>query len=537
MRTIMNKTLLTTGILALALAATGFAADYTVKRLVAPSNFHGVHGLRFDKDGNLYAASVIGQTIYKIDMKTKKVTPFIGPRDGMADDLAVAPDGTWAWTSIEDGIFHMRTPDGKIRHLMDNQKGVNAVSFTPDGKRLFVSLVFYGDALFEVDFKGNKPPRQILKDIGGLNGFDIGADGMIYGPLWFRNKIVKIDPDKGTITTIAEGFKTPAALKLDGKGNAYIPDTGAQELVRVDLKTGKRTLVVKMRSDLDNLAIDSRGHVFVSLSHLNAIDEVDPATGKVTEFIPAGALTSTAGLAVTTEGGRDTLFVGDVFGGVRKVNGDTGAVTETPVEIFQPSHVSVSAKHYIAVSQLGGVIQSYDRATNKKVDEWTGFKGPGDVLEAPNGDLIVAESGTGNLVQVSGSGKTATRKNIATGLGGPLGLAWAGTDAVYVSESTSGQITRVNLKSGSKTVVASKLQQPEGIAVESEGTICVVEVAAKQVSRIRPKDGAKTLVTDKVPLGLSNGPSLYRGIAASTSTHAIYVASDIENSIYKIALK
>jgi sugar lactone lactonase YvrE len=528
----MKNTLFVLGSMLVMFSGLASAADYTVKRLVPPSNFHGVHGLRFDKDGNLYAASVIGQTIYKIDMKTKKVTTFIGPRDGMADDLAVAPDGTWAWTSIEDGIFHMRTPDGKIRHLMDNQKGVNAVSFTPDGKRLFVSLVFYGDTLFEVDFKGNKPPRTILKDIGGLNGFDVGPDGMIYGPLWFRNKIVKIDPDKGTITTISEGFKTPAALKLDGKGNAYIPDTGARELVRVDLKTGKRTLVVKMRSDLDNLAIDSRGHVFVSLSHLNAIDEVDPVTGKVSEFIPAGALTSTAGLYATTEGGHDTILVGDVFGDVRKVNGDTGAVTDTPVQMFQPSHVSVSAKHYIAVSQLGGAIQSYDRATDKKLDEWTGFKAPGDTLETPSGDILVAETGTGNLVRVTGSGKTATRKNVATGLNAPNGMAWAGTDAVYVSETGAGQITRVDLKSGAKSVVVSKLEAPEGMAIAPNGSLYVVEVAAKRVSRIDPKTGAKTLVADKLPVGLSNGPSLYRGIAATAS--AIYVASDIENSIYKI---
>jgi len=509
----MKHTLLVTAACALWLTPSLPAADYQVKRLVPGSNFHGVHGLRFDKNGNLYAASVIGQSIYKVDLATKRVTTVIGPRDGMADDLAFAPDGTVAWTSIEDGIFHLRTPDGKIRRLMENQKGVNAVSFTADGKRLFVSLVFYGDALFEVDPKGVKPPRQILKDIGGLNGFDIGADGMIYGPLWFRNKIVKIDPDKG-------------------KGNAYVPDTGARELVRVDLKTGKRTLVVKMRSDLDNLAINSAGRLFVSLSHLNAIDEVDIKTGQVKEFIPAGALTSTAGLAVTTSGGQDMLYVGDVFGGVRTVNGNTGAVKDTPVDMFQPSHVSVGAKNYTAVSQLGGVIQTHDRATNKKLNEWTGFKAPGDVLEAPNGDLIVPESATGNLIRLSGSGKTAVRKTIASGLNSPLGLAWAGRDAVYVTESGAGQITRVDLKSGAKTVFASKLETPEGIAVAPSGMVFVVEVAAKRVTRVDPKTSAKSLVADKLPVGLSYGPSLYRGIAASAT--AIYVASDVENSIYKI---
>src|SRR5450755_1163142 len=111
---------------ALALAITALvlhAADYDVKRLLPGSPFHGVHGLRFDKDDNLYAASVIGQSIYKIDLASKKVTTFIPPPQGMADDLAFAPDGTLAWTSIEDGILHIKSPNGPIRNLMEHQRG------------------------------------------------------------------------------------------------------------------------------------------------------------------------------------------------------------------------------------------------------------------------------------------------------------------------------------------------------------------------------------------------------------------------------
>src|SRR6185503_5890174 len=104
------------------------AADYDVKRLLPGSPFHGVHGLRFDKDDNLYAASVIGQSIYKIVPATKKVTTFIAPPQGMADDLAFAPDGTLGWTSIEDGILHIKSPNGPIRNLMEHQRGVNGVS-------------------------------------------------------------------------------------------------------------------------------------------------------------------------------------------------------------------------------------------------------------------------------------------------------------------------------------------------------------------------------------------------------------------------
>ena len=532
----MKKTpLALTATVLLAMAGFAAAADYDVRRLVPPSYFHGVHGLRFDKNDNLYAASVIGESIYKIDIATKKVSTFIAPPDGMADDLAFAPDdGTVAWTSIEDGIFHMKSPNGPVRKLMENQRGVNAVSFSKDGKRLFVSLVFYGDALFEVDRNGVKPPRKIMEGMGGLNGFDVAPDGMIYGPLWFKGKVVRINPDTAKMDVLAEGFKTPAALKLDGKGFAYVADTGAREIVRIDIKTGQKKVVAKMRSDLDNLAFNSKGRLFVSLSHLNAIDEVDVNTGKVSEFIPAGKLTSTAGLAVTSEGGVDMLYVGDVFGGVRKVNGNSGAVTDTTVDMFQPSHVSLTAKHMVVVGQVAGFVQLFDRVTMKKLGEWNAFKSPGDAVEAPNGDVMVAETGSGALLRVTGP-KVTDRKAIASGLAGPSGLAWAGSDALYVSETRSGQVSRIDLKTGAKSLVAGNLQAPEGLAVAADGAVLVVEVKAKQVTRIDPKTGARSVIAANLPIGQGFGPSLYRGIAVSAS--AIYVNSDIENSIYKITAR
>ena len=444
----------------------------------------------------------------------------------MADDLAFAPDGTLAWTSIEDGILHIKSPNGPIRNLMEHQRGVNGVSFSRDGKRLFVSLVFYGDALYEVDRNGVKPPRPIMKDMGGLNGFEVGDDGMIYGPLWFKGKIVRINPDTAKLDVIAEGFKTPAAVKLDFKGYAYTPDTGTRDLIRVDLKTGQKKVIAKLRSDLDNLAFNSKGKLFVSLSHLNAIDEVDVTTGQVTQFISAGKLTSTAGLAVSTSAGHDTLYVADVFGGVRRVNPDTAAVSDTPVDMFQPSHISLSAKHITVVGQVNGFVQQFDRATFKKLSEWNGFKSPGDALELPNGDIVVAETATGNLVRVT------DHKILAAGLSAPIALADAGNNAVYVSETGSGQVTRIDLKTGQKSLIAPRLSSPEGLAVATDGAILVVEVGAKRVTRLDLKTAMRSVIASNLPIGLSTGPSLYRGIAVSPS--AIYINSDIENSIYKL---
>ena len=57
---------------------------------------------------------------------------------------------------------------------------------------------------------GAQPARLIRKDLGGFNGFEVGPDGMLYGPLWFKGEIVKVNLESGATEVIASGFKTPA---------------------------------------------------------------------------------------------------------------------------------------------------------------------------------------------------------------------------------------------------------------------------------------------------------------------------------------
>jgi sugar lactone lactonase YvrE len=120
--------------------------------------------------------------------------------------------------------------------------------------RLFAAQVFGGDGLWEIDPAGSKPPRLILKDLGGFNGFDIGADGKLYGPLWFKHQVVRIDPDTGELDVVAEGFDTPAAANFDSRGNLYVLDTARGEVVRVDIRSGKKQVVTQLATALDNLA-------------------------------------------------------------------------------------------------------------------------------------------------------------------------------------------------------------------------------------------------------------------------------------------
>ncbi len=504
-------------------------SDYRLTALQPPGPpLHGIHGLRFGARGALYATSVIGQSIFRVNTATGMLETVVGPPEGMADDLAFAGDGAMVWTAIEDGIVYAKPPDGPIRHLLENRRGVAGISFSPDGKRLYVSLIFYGDALYELDVGGRREPRLIDENLGGLKAFDVGDDGMIYGPLLFTGKVVKIDPDSGAMTTISEDFTRPGALKLDSKGSAYVVD--GTVLKRLDLASGQTTASARMPFEADNLAIAPDGRVFVSLTAADAIATVDLDTGAVQYVTPPAALTSPSGLAVATEAGVDTVYVGDLFGGVRRLNGTTGAVLDTPaIGLFQPSHVSIHGDHLIAVSQVFGTVQRIDRHTFKVLDTWEGFSSPGDALEAPNGDIIVADTGTGRVLRVTGP-DMADREPVAGFLQQPTGLALATDGTIYVTETASGRVFRA-VPGVRWSFVAEGLSQPEGLALDDSGNLYVMEVGAKRLTRINPS-GSSAILAEHLPVGLTNGPSLFRGVAVSPT--AIYFSSDVDNTVYRL---
>jgi sugar lactone lactonase YvrE len=503
-------------------------AAYQREALAGPgSPFHGVHGLRFGPDGLLYATSVIGQSVFRVDTQTGEIARVVAPPEGMGDDLDFAADGTLYWTAIEDGIIYAQSPGGPIRRVVENRKGVNAISFSPQRDRLFFSLVFYGDALYELDQTGAMPPRLVADSLGGLNAFQVGADGMIYGPLMFGARVVRIDPDSGAVETLSTEFESPGALKLDFRGSAYVLD-GAQ-LKRLDLETRAITGTLQLPADADNLAIDRDGRVFVSMAAPNAIAEANVDTGTVRYVLGPSTLNSPTGLAVSTENGADKVYVGDLFGGIKRLDGATGALEPTgAVDLFQPAHVSIRGNTLLTASQVFGAVQRLDRRTFAVLGSWDGFSSPGDALEMADGSIVVADTGTGRIVHVTGPTPTE-RSVLVDGLAAPTGLALAPDGTLYVTDTAAGRVLRVPPGEGA-SVIAEDLEQPEGIALDAEGRIFVLEVAARRVVRI-DISGPVAVAAD-LPVGLSVGPSLYRGLAAGGS--ALYFSSDIDNVVYRL---
>ncbi|WNZ64889.1 gluconolaconase [Myxococcus sp. MxC21-1] len=518
--------------------------SYRQETVVAGSHFQGVHGLAVDGRGNLLASNLLGQSVHAVNLSTGAVSTLVGPPLGGADDVALGPDGSIYWTGYFSGQLMRRTPDGKTRVIARNLPGLNSLAFRGDG-RFYVTQLGRGDALWEVDPTGRKPPRKVIDAPGYLNGFEFGPDDRLYGPLILKGQIARVDVDTGLIEKVAEGFTVPVAVNFDARReNLYVVDAATGELVRVRLPSGAKEVVAKLPTGLDNLAVGPDDQVYVSNMVDNDIRVVNPADGSV-RLLVESRLSVPSGIAVVPDDPEETLYVADVYA-LRRVGGREGLVNQTTrvlsSQLNFPMNVSVTARHVVlSTAYLGShsTLQVLDRGTGALLRTIPSPNGAQGVVELEDGTLLVAEAATGRLVRVDTS-EPAVTTVLAERLGGPVGLA-ADTKAkepgVYVTEVRSGKVTRVRLSDGARRTVATGLKAPEGIALHPDGGLIVAEVGRKRLVRIDAATGRVTVLASGLRIGLPESEGLPPGYiptgVAVGASGTLYVTSDIESALYR----
>src|SRR3984893_2935294 len=540
-----SRLALCAAVAATVLFATGVGASaqtYEVTKLVPGSAFHGVHGLGIDKAGRMFAGSVAGAALYEVDLTDGTAKIAIPTPEGMADDIAFAPDGTMAWTGFLTGDLYCRKGDGPIKKLASGLAGINSLAYRKDG-RLYADPPSPGHPLYERDVDGVNPPRKIMEKMGGLNGSEFGPDDLLYGPLWFKGQVAKVDVDKAGLTVVADGFKTPAAVNFDSKGNLWVVDTALGQLVRVDPKTGAKKMVAQLKPSLDNLAIDEKDRIYVSNMADNGIQEVDAETGAAKQVI-IGKLALPGGIGVVTDGLKDTIYVADVFA-YRTVDGATGEVSEPArmhaagVTLEYPMSATAKGDDVLLSSWFTGTVQVVDRKTGTTKEMMHNFKAPHDAIRLADGSILVNELGSKSLIRASGEhGKDRTV--LIGGLEGPVGLVGGPNGDVYVTEAFAGQVSKVK-SNGEKAVLAKDLKMPEGIALTPDGKLIMAEVGAKRIVELDPQTGKLSEIAGNLPIGLAGAPgglptNIPTGVGVG-ATGTIYFSSDIENAIYRITKK
>jgi sugar lactone lactonase YvrE len=499
---------------------------------------HGANGVYFGPDDLLYIASFLSGDIIVMDPNSGHILrriPLQGGMDG-PDDLTFGADGSLYWTSISTGKVGRLAPDGAQSLVAQLPPGANPITFSADG-RLFVGLDFLGDALYEVYLDGVTPPRLILDNLGFLNAFDFGPDGYLYGPIYTQGKVVKIDVDSGEMWEVASGFHLPVAVKFDASGRLHLNVQGTGEVVRMNPDGSDQTVVARLVPGLDNLAFDSRGRLFVTHAEEGAVYRILP-NGKG-RMISRGGMIAPGGVAVLPGSqGHDRVFVAD-FWTLREFNGRTGK--QLSVErhaLGGPDNVAPDGDNLLVSSWMDNAVYSYDPSAMAVLDARYDFAAPTNAIRF-QGDLVVAELGTGMVVRSAGPGDRQVLATMAV----PLGLA-STQDDLWVADWAFGgvfQLVADGVVLSPPIPVAMGLSFPEGLALAPDGSLLVVEGGAGRVSRIDLHTGAVTPFVEGLQLGLppiSNIPPFYifNGIAVGTSG-AIYVSGDIANVLYRIDVR
>jgi sugar lactone lactonase YvrE len=517
------------------------------KVLVQGAPIHGANGIMFDNNDMLYIASVMGREIVVMDPKSGRILDRLGIDLGVEgpDDLTFGPDGSLYWTSIMTGEVGRLTPGGVLSKQFV-APGVNPITFSDNG-RLFVALDFLGDGLYELDPNLTAGPWPIIEatpsdpyPLGFLNGMDWGPDGLLYGPLWIPNLVVRIDVDlKMIVGVVAGGLSNPAAVKFDSQGNLHVAEQMSGEVSRLDLLTGDKMVIAAGLQGLDNLAFDSRDRLFVSHAGDGSIHQVLPS-GQV-QTVSKGGMIAPGGVAVMPHpNGGESVFVADIWT-LREYNGQTGrpGIVErhdltVPGDITNPLTVSPFGNNLVLSSWFGDVVQIWD--PEMRVLEGEGaFMYPLNAIQFQS-DIVVAELGTGSVIQWDpDTNGRVTLADSSDGIFVPAGLA--ATDGnLWVSDWATGVVWQI-ISPHVLSPMAMGLTAPEGLAVDQDGSLLVVEAGAGRLSRIDPLTGVISKVVDGLELGAEAIPGLiptwiFNGVAVGPSGY-IYVTGDIANVLYR----
>jgi sugar lactone lactonase YvrE len=504
----------------------------------------GANGINFGPDGLLYIASVIGSEIVVMDPRDGTIRRRLTAAEGVIgpDDLAFAADGAMYWTSILTGDVSGVDASGKLVLAGHPGPGVNPIAFSDDG-RLFVAQCFFGDGLFELDPKGERPPRQIADDLGpgcGLNGMDWGPDDRLYGPRWFEHEVVSFDVDTGTRRVEATGFEVPAAVKFDTRGRLHVLDTMAGRIVRIE---GNRQLeVARAPPSLDNFAFDAEDRVYVSSFTDGFVGRLEPDGGLT--WLSPGGMAHPGGIAVFTgppaASGTDVkpqVVVADLHAirGFDPVTGDATFVVRNILgvgELGSVLEVAADGGDLILTSFTENSVRVWNLHAQRVTERHDGLALPVSALRY-RGVLVATEHGQGRVVALDGP----EPRVIADGLEAPTGLATDGV-SLFVTDRVRGEVLEIARDGAPVTArrVAGGLQAPEGIAAHGPDLI-VVEGQSGRVVRVR--DGvveALALVAQGTPAASpAQPPSLIFNDVAVLGD-VLYVTGETNRVLYRIDL-
>jgi sugar lactone lactonase YvrE len=478
--------------------------NYKFVRIVKDTLFPGCNGATIGMDGALYVVHTGNSSTTRIDLKTMKTTRFVPPYGGtfITDDITSDDKGNFHSTGTTSAVGEIYRIDknGMKTVIAKGISGANGVQYNKRTGRLFISECFWGNRVFELDPTGVKEPRLLVKEnlIAVPEGFDFDPDtNDLIIPDLGTGKIVRVHPDTGNVTLIAEKFAGPVALKVGPDKMAYIVELGGGGVYRLSLDGQKREKLAQLPAGLDNLAITPEGRLFVTHYWDATVYEVaTDGSGKIKMLFPKGP-NQINGIVVK----NDRILVSNAIM-IRSVEKDHYVYTKINAwaahgmplplgladgpgdQVFWPDWVN----NAIAIGDPAkGEFKAIAGGLNRPVAV---------VMSKTAPKIYVAEYAAGQITEVSLT--DGAKKALATGLEGPLGLAII-DNTLYVAEAKPGRISKVDLASGNKEVfLAGVVGKVGALANDAAGNLLALDGASGNLFRINPKNLAISVVAERL---------------------------------------
>jgi sugar lactone lactonase YvrE len=488
------------------------------------ARFNGVSAVAYDAAGNIYVADTANNTI-------RKISPA-----GSVSTLA----GLAGHAGSMDGI------------------GLAARFSGPTGVALDAAGSVY------VTDTGNHTIRKISADgsvatLAGTSGSSGSSDG----------------------AAGAARFNSPAGIAIDAAGNLYVADTNNLLIRKIDSTGTVSTMagLAGVAGTVDGqggaarfngphgIAVDSSGTVYVSDTWHFPQSHTDSVNSTIRKVSPTGQVTTLAGLAGTT--GRS-----DGAG--------------TAARFYYPSGLAVDASGNLYVADTfnslirkvtpGGVVSTFGGGTAGSADgigASAGFLYPAGIAIDASGNLAIADTGNATVRRIDSSGRISTVAGLAAQYGtqdgpsasarlnGPYGLAADAQGNVYVADSFSATIRRINAAGVTTTLAgvpgvfgsadgaataaqsasaepgSAQFNAPYGVAVDASGNVYVADTGNNLIRKISAAGVVSTLAGSAGQAGSADGPgTLARfnapyGIALGRNGN-VYVADTLNHVIRSI---
>ena len=480
---------------------------YKIVRLVEDTPLAGCNGAQIGQDGALYVVHTGNSTVSQIDLKTMKAKTFVPYYGGVfiCDDITRDDKGNLFATGMTPlaGEVYRIDKKGMKTVIASGFKAPNGIQYNLRTGRLFMSECFMGNRVFELDPAGVKEPRLLVGEniIPVPEGFDFDpvTDDLIIPDLG-TGRILRVNPDTGNISVIAENFITPNALKVGPDKEAYIPEVATGAVYRLSLDGQKREKLAQLMPGLDNLAITKEGRLFVTSYWDATIFEVaTDGSGKYKTLLPMGVNQING---IVLKGGKilisDAIMIRSVEKGEyikTKLNAWAAQGMPLPIglvdgpgdQVFWPDCVN----NAVAIGNPN---------TGEFKPVASGLNRPASVLMSKSGpELFVAEYGSGQITAVSL--EDGAKRILAAGLEGPVAMAIVG-DRLYVGEAKAGRVSKVDLATGKKEVFLSGVAaKPGALSDDGDGNLLVLDGATQSLFRISTADLAISIVARNLPIG------------------------------------